>query len=194
MLKLCLRSSTLGLLAPLALIGVSACSSHSLVAGDGGNQSAGPDGSVTDVGRADPAACGCQVAGNTLTISMACYCAEHDCTQSPFALYCSDVSLGIGCGVVEVSAQPAGGLEQWAYNDERTLIGVQLASDTADFTCPTAPSLHGHVLRAGEFPLEDGGLPFESCASVTICPCVDGKMSCPAVDAGTSSAPDAATP
>jgi hypothetical protein len=125
---------------------------------------------------------------------MNCYCAQYDCTQSPFTLYCSDVSLGIGCGIVEVSAQTAGGLERWAYNDERTLIGVQLASDTADFTCPTAPSLRGSVLRAGGFPLEDGGLPFDNCGSVTNCPCVDGKMNCPAFDGGSSSAPDAATP
>jgi hypothetical protein len=101
----------------------------------------------------------------------------------------SDVSLAIGCGIVEVSAQTIGRLERWAYNDERTLIGVQLGSDTADFTCLTDPSLHGSVLRAGGFPLEDGGLPSYSCGSVTNCPCVDGKMNCPAFDASTSAAP-----
>jgi hypothetical protein len=169
------------LLVTLVLVGVAGCKSDSLAARDGGNETT------------DPAACECQVAGNTLTISMSCYCAQYDCTQSPFSLYCSEVSLGIGCGIVEVSAQTAGGLERWAYNDERTLVGVQLASDTADFTCPTDPSLHGYVLRAGGFPLEDGGLPFQSCGSVTTCPCVDGKMNCPAFDAGSSSA-DAATP
>ena len=184
MLNLCLRSSTLGLLVTFVLVGVAGCKGDALASRDGGNKTT------------DPAACGCQVAGNTLTISMSCYCAQYDCTQSPFSLYCSDVSLGVGCGIVEVSAQTSGGLERWAYNDERTLIGAQLASDTADFTCPTDPSLHGSLLLAGGFPLEDAGLqlPFAPCASVTTCPCVDGKMSCPAFDASTSTAPDAATP
>ena len=125
---------------------------------------------------------------------MACYCKQYDCTQSPFTLDCSDVSLGIGCGIVEVSLDTIGGLEKWAYNDEWTLIGAQLATEEGVFTCPTDPGLQGSVLRAGTFPLEDGGgLPFESCASVTDCPCVDGKMACPAMDAGSSTSQDAAT-
>jgi hypothetical protein len=194
MLKLCLRSSIFGLLVALALLGVPACSNQSLVAGDGGHKPAGPDGSVTGIGASDPAACGCQVAGNTLTISMACYCAQYDCTQSPWTLSCSDVSYGIGCGILEVSAQTIGGLEKWVYNDERSLIGVQLATD-GSFACPTDPSRQGSLLRAGEFPLDDGGLSVDSCASVTSCPCVDGKIgSCPGVDAGTSTVADAATP
>ena len=195
MLKLRLRSSILGLLVALALLGVSACSNQSLVAGDGGPKTAGPDGSVTGIGASDPAACGCQVAGDTLTISMACYCAHYDCTQSPWTLSCSDVTYGVGCGILQVSLQTVGGLEEWVYNDERSLIGVQLANDEGVFTCPTDPSLQGYVLRAGGFPLDDGGLSIDSCTSVTICPCVDGKIgSCPAFDAGTSTVADAATP
>ncbi len=195
MFNLCLRSPILGLLVTLGLVGVSACSSQSLVASDGGKKDPGPDGSVTGIGASDPAACGCQVDGNTLTISMSCYCKQYDCTQSPSSLACSDVSYGIGCGILEVSLPTVGGLEKWVYNDERSLIGVQLATDEGVFTCPTDPSLKGSVLQAGGFPLDDGGvsggLSIESCTSVTICPCVDGKIgSCPAVDAGTS---DAAT-
>lgn len=194
MLNLCLRSSTVGLLVTLALVVGSSCNNESLVAKDGGNKGPGPDGSVSGVDAIDAAACGCQVEGGTLTISMACYCKQYDCTQSPFTLYCSNVSIGIGCGIVEVSLQTIGGLEKWAYNDERTLIGVQLATDDGMFTCPTDPRLQGYVLRAGGFPLDGGGLPFESCASVTDCPCVDGKMACPAFDAGSSTARDAQTP
>ena len=202
MLKLCLRSSLLGLLVAWALLGVAGCSGKSLVAGDGGNKTAGPDGSVTGIGATDPAACGCQVAGDTLTISMACYCKQYDCTQSPWTLFCTDVSYEIGCGIMQVSLNTVGGPEKWVYNDERTLIGAQLATDAGVFTCPTDPSLQGSVLRAGGFPLDDGGLSLDdgglslySCGSVTSCPCVDGKIvSCPAFDAGTSTAADAATP
>ena len=195
MLKLRLRSSILGLLVGLAWLGVPACSNRSLVAGDGGHKTAGPDGSVTGIGASDPAACGCQVAGDTLTISIACYCAQYDCTQSPWTLSCSDVTYGLGCGILQVSLQTVGGLEEWVYNDERSLIGVQLANDEGVFTCPTDPSLQGYVLRAGAFPLDDGDLSVAGCSSVTICPCVDGKIgSCPAFDAGTSAVSDAATP
>jgi hypothetical protein len=201
MLKLRLRSSILGLLVALAWLGVSACSNQSLVAGDGGHKTAGPDGSVTGIGASDPAACGCQVAGDTLTISVDCYCKQYDCTQSPETLFCSEVTYGIGCGIMQVSLDTVGGLEKWVYNDERTLIGAQLATDAGAFTCPTDPSLRGNVLRAGAFPLDDGGmLPLYSCGSVTSCPCVDGKVSCPAFDAsaafdaGTSTVADAATP
>jgi hypothetical protein len=173
---------------------MSSCGSDSLASRDGGHQSPGPDG-ATGVDAIDPAACGCQVEGATLTISMACYCKQYDCTQSPFTLDCSDVSLGIGCGIVEVSLDTIGGLEKWAYNDEWTLIGAQLATEEGVFTCPTDPGLQGSVLRAGTFPLEDGSaLPFESCASVTDCPCVDGRMACPGMDAGASTARDAAAP
>ena len=184
------------MLVALALVvGGSGCGSQSLVSRDDGNKTPGDDGPVTGVDAIDPAACGCQVEGGTLTISMPCYCKQHDCTQSPFTLYCSDVRLGIGCGIVEVSLETIGGPEKLVYNDERTLIGVQLATDDGVFTCPTDPSLQGFVLRAGSFPLEDGGgPPFESCASVTDCPCVDGKMACPAMDAGASTARDAALP
>jgi hypothetical protein len=195
--RLCLRSSNLGLglLVTLALVGVSACNNESLVAKDGGDKTAAPDGSVTGIGASDPAACGCQVEGNTLTISMDCYCKQYDCTQSPWSLSCSDVGYGIGCGIVEVSAQTVGGLERWAYNDERSLVGVQLATDDGVFTCPTDPSLQGYVLRAGGFPLEEGGFWFDGCTSVTHCPCVDSKISsCPTLDAGTSTVLDAATP
>jgi hypothetical protein len=193
MLKLRLRSSTVGLLVIWVLVAGSSCSNESLVARDGGNKMPGPDGSVPDVGASDPAACGCHVDGTTLTISMACYCKQYDCTQSPWTLSCSDVSYGIGCGILEVSLQTVGGPEKWVYNDERSLIGVQLATDDSVFTCPTDPSLQGFVLRAGGFPLDGGGLQFESCASVTDCPCVDGKIgSCPAVDGGTATAADAA--
>ena len=185
----------LGLLAALAFVGVSACNSDSLVAKDGGGKPAGPDGSVAGIDASDPAACGCQVDGNTLTISMACYCAQYDCTKSPFSQWCSDVSYGIGCGIIEVALQSVGGPERWAYNDERTLIGVQLATDEGVFTCPTDPSLQGSVLRAGVFPLEEGGVWFDGCASVTTCPCVDGTVSsCPTIDAGASTVPDAARP
>ena len=184
MLNLCLRSSTLGLLVTLVLVGVAGCKGDSLAARDGGNKTPGPD--ATD--------CGCQISDHTLTISMACYCAQYDCTQSLWSLSCTDVSYGVGCGIVEVSAQTIGGLEKWVYNDERTLIGVQLATDDGVFTCPTDPSLQGYVLRAGSFPLEDGGVWFNGCTSITSCPCVDGTQSCPQVDAGSSTAPDAATP
>jgi len=193
MLNLCLRSSILGLLVALLLVGVSACSSQSLVAADGGKKTPGPDGPVTGIGASDPAACGCQVDGNTLTISMDCYCKKYDCTQSPWTLFCTDVTYGIGCGIMQVSLNTVGGLERWIYNDERTLIGAQLATDAGLFTCPTDPSLQGNVVRAGGFPLDDGGLSVDSCSSVTSCPCVDGKVgSCPAFDASSSTAADAA--
>lgn len=183
MLRLCLRSSTAVLLVALALVGGSGCSKESLVARDGG------------IDAIDPAACGCQVHGSVLTISMACYCKQYDCTQSPFSLTCSDVSYGIGCGIMEVSTDTIGGPEKWVYNDERTLIGVQLATDDGVFTCPTDPSLQGYSLQAGAFPFEDGGVWFAGCTSVTNCPCVDGKIgSCLSVDAGTSTAADAAAP
>jgi hypothetical protein len=182
------------LLVTLALFGGSGCGSKSLVSGDGGNKTSGPDGPLADLGAGDPAACGCQVEGSTLTISMECYCKQYDCTQSPFSLYCSDVSIGVGCGILEVTQLAIGGPEKWVYNDERTLIGVQLTTDDSVFTCPTDPKLQGYMLRAGTFPLDGGGLPFESCASVADCPCVDGKMACTALDAGTRTAPDAATP
>lgn len=197
MLNVYLRSSILGLLVVLVFVGVSACSSQPLVAADGGKKTPGPDGAVTGIGASDPAACGCQVDGNTLTISMSCYCQKYDCTQSPWTLACTAVTYGIGCGIMQVSLNTVGGLERWIYNDERTLIGAQLATDEGLFICPTDPSLQGSVLRAGGFPLDDGGLSgglsIDSCSSVTTCPCVDGKVgSCPGIDASSSTVPDAA--
>ncbi len=175
MLKLCLRSSTVGLLATLALLGISACGSQSLVAGDGGKKTPGPDGSATGIGASDPAACGCQVDGYTLTISWDCYCKQYDCTRTQlFVDQCSGSSTlwTYGCGFRELSAQTIGGPEAWVYTDAGQLIGAQLGTDTGDFTCPTDPSLHGYALRAGKFPLD-------TCEAQIPCPCVDGGASCP---------------
>jgi hypothetical protein len=177
----------------LALVGGAGCSNESLVARDGGNKPAGPDGSVTGIGASDPAACGCQVDSGILTISWECYCKQYDCTKVElFVDRCSGNSTlwTYGCGFHELSVQTIGGLERWVYTDADQLIGAQLGTDTADFTCPTAPSLHGYALRAGKFPLD-------TCEAQAPCPCVDGGASCPTPlrpDGGAPSlpAPDAA--
>jgi hypothetical protein len=187
MLNLCLRSSTLGLLVSLALTGVSGCSNESLVAGDGGSKTPPPDGSamVTGIGAADPAACGCQVDGYTLTISWDCFCAQHDCTQPTATISCTGIGgvWSYGCGFQEYSVPTFN--SRWVYTDAGQLIGVQLATDDGVLTCPTDPSLQGYVLRAGKFPLD-------SCEAQTACPCLDGGESCPtpaALDGGTRPPP-----
>jgi hypothetical protein len=154
MLNLCLRSSILGLLVTLALVGVAGCSSKSLVAQDGGNKTPAPDGSFTGGDASDPAACGCQVDDQSvLTISWECYCKQYDCTRPlpPSGADCSadDFIWMSGCGFRGLSILTVGGPEAWVYTDAGQLIGAQLGSDTGEFTCPTAPSLHGYALRAG---------------------------------------------
>jgi len=183
-LNLCLRSSTFGLLVTLS-VGISGCTSESLVTGDGGGKKAAPpDGSVTGI-DADPAACGCQVDGyySTLTISWDCYCAQYDCTQRASTISCSGIGSqwNYGCGFQALSAETVGGFERWVYTDAGQLIGVQLATDDGVFTCPTDPGLHGYVLRAGVFPIE-------TCEAQTACPCPDGVVSCP-----TAPSPDGGT-
>jgi hypothetical protein len=185
MLKLCLRSASLGLFVTLALIGGSGCSGESLVSPDGGKQTSPPDGSVADVSPGDPAACGCHADGYTLTISWDCYCKQYDCTViQPFADQCSGSSTlwTHGCGFYELSVQTVGGLERWVYTNAGQLIGAQLGTDDGIFTCPTDPSLQGFVLRAGQFPLQN-------CEAETPCPCVDGGASC-----RTPFSPDGGTP
>jgi hypothetical protein len=194
MLKLCLRSSPVGLLVSLALVGVAGCNGKSLVVPDGGNKTPGPDGSLTGIGASDPAACGCELGtDSTLTISWDCYCKQYDCTVTqPFADHCSGATSTLwtqGCGFREISVLTIGGLEQWVYTDAGQLIGAQLGTDTGEYTCPTDPSLHGYVLRAGKFPLD-------TCEAQTPCPCMDGGASCPTPsvpDGGTPPAIDAAT-
>jgi hypothetical protein len=185
MLKLCLRSASLGLFVTLSLIADSGCSGESLVSPDGGKKTSPPDGSVADVIPGDPAACGCHVDSGTLTISWECYCKQYDCTvPQPFADRCSGSSTlwTHGCGFYELSVQTIGGLERWVYTNAGQLIGAQLGTDTADFTCPTDRSLHGYVLRAGQFPLQN-------CEAQAPCPCVDGGASC-----RTPFSPDGGTP
>ena len=185
MLKLCLRSSSVGLLVTLALAAGSGCSGQPLGSGDGGKKTSTPDGSVADIGPGDPAACGCHVDGYTLTISWECYCKQYDCASfRPPVVYCStpEAHWEQGCGYRELSIQTVGGPEAWVYTEAGQLIGAQLATDDGIFSCPTDPGLQGFVVRAGKFPLE-------TCEAQTPCPCVDGGASC-----RTPLPPDGGTP
>jgi len=180
MLSFCLRS--FALIVALASLGLSGCGNESLA---GGGKKL-PDGSVAGI-DADPAACGCQVDGYTLTISWDCYCATHDCTRPPAATSCSEVAgtWAEGCGFQALSVETIGGLEEWVYTNAGQLIGVQLASDVGTFTCPTDARLQGYLLRAGKLALD-------TCEGQTPCPCLDGGVSCstpPRRDSGTLAPP-----
>ncbi|HEX3901661.1 MAG TPA: hypothetical protein VH853_02355 [Polyangia bacterium] len=152
----------------LALVGVGGCSGDSLKSGD-----AGADHLV-----ADPAACGCQSDGTTLTISFDCFCAHHDCTQ-PYPTNCSlggDEVVTTGCGLVEYSVGTVGGPSRSVFDQSGHLVGVQEGTDTALLTCPTDPSVQGYILRAGEFA--------DTCLGATTCACSADGGACVPTDAG----------
>ena len=154
------------------MVGVGGCSSESLKSGDGG----------ADHPVADPAACGCQSDGTTLTISFDCFCAHHDCTQP----YPADCSLGsglgtpevvtTGCGLVEYSIETIGGPSRSVFDQSGHLVGIQGRTDTGPLTCPTDPSVQGYILRSGQFA--------DTRPSATTCVCGGDGGACVQSDAG----------
>lgn len=143
MLNLKTHLCSIGLFLTLGLVGVGGCSSESLRAGS--------DGGVDHLVAADPAACGCQLDGATLTISWSCFCAQHDCAPQYNTPCTGNAQLTTGCGLRQITVQTIGGPEQWVYDESGDLVGEQLGTDDSEFVCPTDPSMIGFVLRAGQF-------------------------------------------
>jgi hypothetical protein len=113
------------------------------------------DGGAPDQVIHDPAACGCQVSGYTLTISWDCFCQHYQCTNTPQASCTAGFGQWTqGCNYQMYSISTIGGIERWAYDDTGQLVGAQLGSDTGAFSCPTDPSVQGNALKAG-YLLED---------------------------------------
>ena len=144
MLNLKTYLCSIGLFLTLGLLGVAGCSSESLRAGN--------DGGVDQAIVGDPAACGCQLDGYTLTISWSCFCAKHDCAPQYNVPCTGSAQLTTGCGLRQITVQTIGGPERWVYDQSGTLVGEQLGTDDSEFLCPTDPSMIGFVLRAGQFP------------------------------------------
>ncbi len=158
---------SIGLFITVGLPAIAGCSSESLARAEGG----APDRAV-----GDPAACGCQLEGYTLTISWSCFCASHDCAPQ-YNVQCSPGVQQIeGCGLVAYTVETIGGPEMWVYDGSGTLVGEQLGTDDGEFVCPTDPGLIGFQLRAGKFP--------DTCDSATTCTCNPDGGGCEPPDAG----------
>ncbi len=79
--------------------------------------------------------------------------------------------------MTEISVETVGGLERWSYDDATgALVGVQLGTDDGQFACPSAPTLVGFSVRAGQFP--------DGCLSAVTCQCNPDGGGCDATDAG----------
>jgi hypothetical protein len=138
----------------LTLLVVAGCSS----------KSSSPDGGVDH----PVSACQCSADTQTLTLDWDCYCAMHDCTATAQQLGCQ-TSTGTwthGCNLDEYSVDTAGGPEMWVFDQTGKLVGVQIASDTSPYVCPTNSGLQRFQLRAGQ-------LRPDTCNGVTSCSCAD---------------------
>jgi hypothetical protein len=113
----------------------------------------GNDGGAPDR-LADPAACGCQLNGYTLTISWDCYCKQYKCTGMMQPSCPLTGQWERGCNYQKYSVFTIGGVESWVYDEAGQMVGAQLGTDDGIFSCPTDPSMQGFVLRAG-YLLED---------------------------------------
>jgi hypothetical protein len=136
----------------LGLATIAGCASESLKPGIDGGPPGTPatDGGAPDRPPADPAACGCQASGYTLTISWDCFCKQYNCASAPPASCMPGNSqLAHGCGYEMFSVSTIGGIEKWVYDSSGQLVGEQLGTDDGIFTCPTDPSLQGFRLQAG---------------------------------------------
>jgi hypothetical protein len=166
MLSLCLRS--IGLFSTLIWVGAVGCS-KSLESADGGLD----HGTVSD-----PAACGCQLNSQLLSMSWDCFCKQYDCGGDQLP-YCSSRGQWTkGCGLSEYSIETVGGPMRWVYDATDNLVGERLASDIPEFSCPTDPSMIGYSVQAGQFP--------DSCDSAVTCQCSADGGSCDPADAGLS--------
>ena len=146
----------------LALLVVAGCSSKSS-SPDGGKP--GTDGAPD---HSAVSACQCTADTQALTLDWDCFCALHDCTATEQPLGCQ-TSIGTwtqGCNLDEYSVDTAGGPEIWVFDQTGKLVGVQVASDTSPYVCPTNSGLQRFLLRAGQFRPD-------TCNSVTSCSCAD---------------------
>ncbi|HLK88807.1 MAG TPA: hypothetical protein VKZ18_02875 [Polyangia bacterium] len=165
----------------VVLAGAAGCS-KSLDSPDGGG-GGGLDEGVPN----DPAACGCQVSGTTLTMSWDCYCATFANGCTPAGTVAASCAYGTrqitrGCGLTEVSIDTVGGPERWVYDDATgMLVGEQVGTDDGQFACPTAPSVVGFSVRAGQFP--------DGCLSAVTCQCNADGGGCDPTDGGPSATP-----
>lgn len=140
----------LALIAAFGVLQAVACSSQALNGGD-----KGVDGALL----ADAAACSCQIVdgvqrgpvlARVLTMSWACYCQKYDCTRPPS---CSPAGQWTrGCGLDEDTEQGSSGPESWVYDQSGQLVGVDLATDSDQWSCPSDPSMSASAVRAGQFP------------------------------------------
>jgi hypothetical protein len=102
----------------------------------------------------DPAACGCHVDGQVLTMSWECYCDRFGCGSLPTDIRCN-VRSRIdypGCGLTVFRQSLPGGPADMVYDGSGALVGASTTSDTSDYTCPTDSSLKALQVRAGVFP------------------------------------------
>jgi hypothetical protein len=157
----------LGLGVSLVALAFSAC---------GRTPGPGPDG-----GSDGPVACGCQLEGDagavqTLTMSWDCYCGTFACPSASSFAVCSPGHFFTACGLEVFTTDTPGGPERWVFDASGAMVGVELASDSSDYTCPSDPRVRSLRLRAGHFP-------DPSCPMVE-CPCVDGGAACGPEDGG----------
>ena len=155
--------------AALGFLALAGCSSESLKSGDGG---------LDHAAGGDPAACGCQLAADALTISWACYCQQYDCANQP-ERSCGSSGYGQwtrGCGLDEYSFMTVGGPERHVYDQSGQLVGAQTSSDTTPFSCPTDSNLVSSSLRAGQFA--------DTCDGAVTCVCDGDAGSCGTPEAG----------
>jgi hypothetical protein len=166
MLKLCLRSIVL--FSTLLLVGAMGCS-KSLESADG---------SLDHGTISDPAACGCQIVGYSLTMSWDCFCKNYDCSGDQPQSCSSREQWTKGCGLSERSIETLGGPSRWVYDANGNLVGEQFGTDDGQFSCPTDPTMIGYSVRAGQFP--------DSCDGAVTCQCSADGGSCDPTDAGLS--------
>ncbi len=136
---------------------------------------AGAD-ATADSAATDGAACSCTTEGSVLHMSWDCYCSAYGCSSVSRASCGPLVTWSVACGLEVVSWMTTGGLNQRVFDPSGQLVGVRLASDTAQYGCSGADAGTASIVQAGQFPIA-------SCVPVT-CDCaVDGTASCPTPDA-----------
>jgi hypothetical protein len=130
----------------------------------------------------DGPGCGCRIEGQggdeALVMSWGCFCENFSCTFEAYACETAPRTSHPACGMTVAAFVGFGGLEKWVYDQSGTIVGRQMTSDTALFTCPGDPELKALQVRAGRFPEP-------SCMGVS-CGCANGAARCESPDGGAA--------
>jgi hypothetical protein len=131
------------------------------------------------------AACECRIEGDgadtTLVMSWSCYCTDYGDCDRQLAGHCASSTQLTRydypeCHLSGVTLPPLGVSTVDYFDWQGRLAGVEYASDTSPYRCPSDPRIEARKMRAGQTPVPTCG--------ITVCgSCNPGPIPC-GLDAG----------